>query len=172
MSFPPDPTRRQILYAGTSGGVYKSVDQAGHWEKVNNGLVPPGMVKTSRALNVTSILVDPFEPDTVYAATLSGLYKTVDGGQAFNPFAAEAYRVFVGQLLYHDMSPEEVKTMAAHGIAFAPPQIDIDKLRAHKDKVVGKLTGGLAGMAKAQAVEKGLGLLDSFIKKRTAAQPK
>jgi hypothetical protein len=37
---------------------------------------------------------------------------TVDGGQAFNPFAAEAYRVFVGQLLYHDMDPEEVKTMA------------------------------------------------------------
>jgi hypothetical protein len=37
---------------------------------------------------------------------------TVDGGQAFNPFAAEAYRVFVGQLLYHGMSPEEVKTIA------------------------------------------------------------
>jgi hypothetical protein len=37
---------------------------------------------------------------------------TVDGGQAFNPFAAEAYRVFVGQLLYHDMDPEQVKTMA------------------------------------------------------------
>jgi photosystem II stability/assembly factor-like uncharacterized protein len=78
-----DPTRRQVLYAGTSGGVYKSVDQAGHWEKVNNGLVPPGMLKTSRALNVTSILVDPFEPETVYAATLSGLYKTVDGGRAW-----------------------------------------------------------------------------------------
>ena len=37
---------------------------------------------------------------------------TVDGGQSFNPFAAEAYRVFVGQLLYHGMSPEEVKTIA------------------------------------------------------------
>ncbi|HEX9153919.1 MAG TPA: DUF6282 family protein [Nitrospira sp.] len=37
---------------------------------------------------------------------------TVDGGQAFNPFAAEAYRVFVGQLLYHGMSPQEVKTIA------------------------------------------------------------
>jgi hypothetical protein len=37
---------------------------------------------------------------------------TVDGGQAFNPFAAEAYRVFVGQLLYHGISPEAVKTMA------------------------------------------------------------
>ena len=83
-----DPTRRQILYAGTSGGVYKSVDQAGHWEKVNNGLVPPGMLKTSRALNVTSILVDPFESDTVYAATLSGLYKTVDGGRAWQRIGA------------------------------------------------------------------------------------
>jgi dihydrolipoamide dehydrogenase len=37
--------------------------------------------------------------------------------------------------------------------AFAAPQVDIDKLRAHKDKVVGKLTGGLAGMAKGRKVE-------------------
>ena len=78
-----DPTRPAILYAGTSGGVYKSLDQAGHWEKVNNGLVPPDMVKTSRALNVTSISVDPYEPDTVYAATLTGLYKSTDGAASW-----------------------------------------------------------------------------------------
>ena len=78
-----DPTRPSILYAGTSGGVYKSVDQAGHWEQVNNGLVPPDMLKTSRALNVTSILVDPYEPDTVYAATLAGLYKTTDAAKSW-----------------------------------------------------------------------------------------
>lgn len=77
------PTQRAILYAGTSGGVYKSIDQAGHWEKANNGLVPPGMVKTSRALNVTSILVDPYEPDTVYAATLAGLYKSTDAAKSW-----------------------------------------------------------------------------------------
>jgi photosystem II stability/assembly factor-like uncharacterized protein len=78
-----DPTRPSILYAGTSGGVYKSIDQAGHWEKVNNGLVPPDMVKTSRALNVTSILVDPYAPDTVYAATLAGLYKSTDAAASW-----------------------------------------------------------------------------------------
>lgn len=55
-------------------------------------------------------------------------------------------------LLHTAAVMEEVKAMAAHGIAFAPPQIDVDKLRAHKDKVVGKLTGGLAGMAKARKV--------------------
>ena len=55
-------------------------------------------------------------------------------------------------LLHTAAVMEEVKAMAAHGIAFGPPQIHIEKLRAHKDKVVGKLTGGLAGMAKARKV--------------------
>src|SRR5574343_1952662 len=39
------------------------------------------------------------------------------------------------------------------GVTFAAPQVAIDKLRAHKEKVVGKLTGGLAGMAKGRKVE-------------------
>jgi photosystem II stability/assembly factor-like uncharacterized protein len=83
-----DPTRPSILYAGTSGGVYKSIDQAGHWEKANNGLVPTDMLKTSRALNVTAIQVDPYEPDTIYAATLAGLYKTTDAAKAWKRIGA------------------------------------------------------------------------------------
>jgi len=47
---------------------------------------------------------------------------------------------------------EEAKSMAAHGIAFGEPTIDLDKLRGYKDSVVGKLTGGLSGMAKARKV--------------------
>ena len=39
------------------------------------------------------------------------------------------------------------------GVSFAAPQVDIDKLRSHKEKVVGKLTGGLAGMAKGRKVD-------------------
>ena len=48
---------------------------------------------------------------------------------------------------------DEAKHVAETGIGFAQPAIDIDKLRAHKAKVVGKLTGGLSGMAKARKVE-------------------
>jgi dihydrolipoamide dehydrogenase len=48
---------------------------------------------------------------------------------------------------------DEVKALAAHGIAFGEPQIDLAKLRGVQDKVVGKLTGGLAGMAKARKVD-------------------
>lgn len=47
---------------------------------------------------------------------------------------------------------DEAKSMAAQGISFGAPEIDLDKLRAHKDSVIGKLTGGLAGMAKARKV--------------------
>src|SRR3990170_3587961 len=47
---------------------------------------------------------------------------------------------------------DEVKHFDAYGISFAPPEIDLDKLRAHKGKVVGKLTGGLSAMAKMRKV--------------------
>ncbi|MFV0371226.1 MAG: dihydrolipoyl dehydrogenase [Azonexus sp.] len=48
---------------------------------------------------------------------------------------------------------EEAQHATDLGVSFAPPQVDIDKLRAHKDKVVGKLTGGLVGMAKGRKVD-------------------
>jgi dihydrolipoamide dehydrogenase len=48
---------------------------------------------------------------------------------------------------------EEAKHFADLGIEYAPPKVDLDRLRAHKDNVVGKLTGGIAAMAKGRKVE-------------------
>ncbi|ALS63995.1 dihydrolipoyl dehydrogenase [Pandoraea apista] len=48
---------------------------------------------------------------------------------------------------------EEAQSLGHHGISFGKPEIDLDKLRAYKESVVGKLTGGLAGMAKMRKVE-------------------
>ncbi len=47
---------------------------------------------------------------------------------------------------------DEVSHMSALGIDFGAPTVDINKLRTHKEKVVGKLTGGLAAMAKMRKV--------------------
>ncbi|MFM7848907.1 MAG: biotin/lipoyl-containing protein, partial [Rubrivivax sp.] len=47
---------------------------------------------------------------------------------------------------------DEVSHMADLGVAFGAPQLNIDKLRGHKEKVIGKLTGGLAAMAKMRKV--------------------
>lgn len=48
---------------------------------------------------------------------------------------------------------EEVKHFDSLGVAFDAPTIDLDKLRAHKSAVTGKLTTGLTFMAKARKVE-------------------
>lgn len=42
--------------------------------------------------------------------------------------------------------------LSEHGISFGEPQVDLGKLRAWKDRAVGKLTTGLAGMAKMRKV--------------------
>jgi len=47
---------------------------------------------------------------------------------------------------------DETAAMAAHGVSFAKPEIDIDKLRGYKEKVIGKMSNGIAGMAKARKV--------------------
>ena len=47
---------------------------------------------------------------------------------------------------------DEAANFAGIGVEFGKAKIDIDKLRAHKSKVVAKLTGGLNVMAKARKV--------------------
>ncbi|MCB9944779.1 MAG: dihydrolipoyl dehydrogenase [Geminicoccaceae bacterium] len=56
-------------------------------------------------------------------------------------------------LLHAAKVMSEAQEMSAHGISFSKPKIDIDKLREWKEGVVGKLTGGLSGMAKQRKVE-------------------
>ncbi|CAB3679821.1 dihydrolipoyl dehydrogenase [Paraburkholderia rhynchosiae] len=56
-------------------------------------------------------------------------------------------------LLHTALVIDEAEALGAHGITFAKPQIDLDKLRDFKSGVVKKLTGGLAGMAKMRKVE-------------------
>ncbi|QOC22365.1 dihydrolipoyl dehydrogenase [Wenzhouxiangella sp. AB-CW3] len=53
----------------------------------------------------------------------------------------------VGQVI------DAAQHLGSHGVKFGQPELDIDKLREFKDEVVGKLTGGLGGMAKKRKVE-------------------
>ena len=47
---------------------------------------------------------------------------------------------------------DEARHFADLGVTFGKPQVDMAKLLTHKNKVVGKLTGGLAAMAKMRKV--------------------
>ena len=61
-------------------------------------------------------------------------------------------------LLHTSAVIQETRDMSAHGVTFGEPVIDIDKLRSFKEGVIGKLTGGLAGLAKQRKVTVAHGL--------------
>ena len=56
-------------------------------------------------------------------------------------------------LLHVAAVTDEARALASHGVTFGEPKVDLAKLRAFKEKVVGKLTGGLVGMARLRKVE-------------------
>jgi dihydrolipoamide dehydrogenase len=55
-------------------------------------------------------------------------------------------------LLHTAAVVDAARALAAHGVAFGEPKLDLAKLREFKNKVIGKLTGGLAAMAKMRKV--------------------
>jgi dihydrolipoamide dehydrogenase len=55
-------------------------------------------------------------------------------------------------LLHAAAVMDAARGLAAHGVSFGEPKVDLAKLREFKNKVVGKLTGGLASMAKLRKV--------------------
>lgn len=56
-------------------------------------------------------------------------------------------------LLHTGKVIEEAAALDQHGVSFGEPFVDLDKLRDYKEKVVARLTGGLAGMAKKRKIE-------------------
>jgi dihydrolipoamide dehydrogenase len=55
-------------------------------------------------------------------------------------------------LLHTAAIMDAARALAEHGVSFGEPKLDLAKLRGFKEKVVGKLTGGLAAMAKMRKV--------------------
>ena len=78
-----DPVNPDIVYIGTGNlasgdlaaggdGVYKSMDGGMTWRRVVNGLL---------SFTVQDVVVDLFDPNTVYVATEGGIYRSSNGGE-------------------------------------------------------------------------------------------
>ncbi|KAF1858270.1 hypothetical protein Lal_00014771 [Lupinus albus] len=91
----------------------------------------------------------------------SAAFRSADLGM--NTVLVEKYATLGGVCLNVGCIPSKALLHVAHiidetahfgdlGVSFAKPEIDIDKLRAYKDKVIKTMTGGLAGMAKSRKV--------------------
>jgi dihydrolipoamide dehydrogenase len=98
------------------------------------------------------------------AADLGKSVVLVDRGERLGGVCLNIGCIPSKALLHAARVIAETKEMAAHGLSFAEPQIDIDKLRDWKESVVKRLTGGLAGLAKQRKVEvvRGNGMFTSM----------
>jgi dihydrolipoyl dehydrogenase len=98
------------------------------------------------------------------AADLGKSVVLVDRGERLGGVCLNIGCIPSKALLHAARVIAETKEMAAHGLSFAEPQIDIDKLRDWKESVVKRLTGGLAGLAKQRKVEvvRGTGMFTSM----------
>lgn len=67
------PSKPGVLYAGTSDGLYQSLDRGATWKRV--------LKLRSAGSAVTVIRIDPDRPDAVYAGTEEGVYRSLDGGK-------------------------------------------------------------------------------------------
>ena len=86
------------------------------------------------------------------AADLGKKVVLVDSGATLGGVCLNVGCIPSKALLHAARVIAETKEMSEHGITFGAPAIDVDKLRAWKDGVVGRLTGGLAGLAKQRKV--------------------
>jgi photosystem II stability/assembly factor-like uncharacterized protein len=111
---PQDP---QTVYAGTGEGAFKSTDGGTTWQAVNSGLVgkETAQEREHRRLEgyVYELVLDPRDPDVVYAATWErGLLKTSDGGSSWRSVGLKAvYSVVV------DPANPEIVYAGAAGVA-------------------------------------------------------
>jgi photosystem II stability/assembly factor-like uncharacterized protein len=91
-----DPQNPSTLYVGTVYGIFKSTDGGAGWSPVNSGLPPfeTGLPPfPNEAPYFDSVVVDPQQPDTVYAVIAQSngwrIFKTTTGGASWSEAATE-----------------------------------------------------------------------------------
>jgi photosystem II stability/assembly factor-like uncharacterized protein len=67
-----DPARPGTVYAGTTKGLFKTIDAGASWTRIEKGLADT---------YISVLLVDPQAPDILYAGTRRGVHKSIDKGE-------------------------------------------------------------------------------------------
>lgn len=69
------------LYACSNVGLFRSTDSANHWVEADTGISARPSVSTGiLARTVTSLVIDPVSPSTLYASSYYGIFRSSDSG--------------------------------------------------------------------------------------------
>jgi photosystem II stability/assembly factor-like uncharacterized protein len=100
-----DPQRPNVLYAGTTGGVYRTINATESWEKTSTGMVASDAKMASMALGVNGLLVDPTNSDVVYAGTTNGLYKSTDQAEHWTKIGGSIQHAYISAIQLDPTNP-------------------------------------------------------------------
>jgi photosystem II stability/assembly factor-like uncharacterized protein len=100
-----DPADPKIVYASACSGIYKSVDAAGDFKKIQ------GIPNTAR--RTRKLMQDPQHLNTIYAGTTEGLYRTLDGGDHWDRMTASD--VIVNDVYVDPANSSHVLLATDHG---------------------------------------------------------
>ncbi|MDR5651472.1 dihydrolipoyl dehydrogenase [Ruixingdingia sedimenti] len=87
------------------------------------------------------------------AADLGRQVVLVDRGETLGGVCLNVGCIPSKALLHVAKVIEDAADMGAHGLSFGAPQVDLDGIRGYKAGVVGRLTGGLAALARRRKVQ-------------------
>lgn len=165
-----DPTDEARVYAGTTEGLFRSADAGATWTKIDpryvseitvapNGVVyalaegavasftSGGAVVPTASVGLStyaySLQSDPVDPDTAYAGTPQGVYKTADGGQHWVKLPTTGLQSqFVSAIVAR--SPSHLLVATSRGTA----SIDLSPLNASVEPA-GNVTANTAELSGA-----------------------
>jgi photosystem II stability/assembly factor-like uncharacterized protein len=75
-----NPANSLIVYALTTSDVFKSLNGGASWTPVSNGLGYLGIFLSTFSASFNLLVIDPLQPETLYAGSYFGVYKTINGG--------------------------------------------------------------------------------------------
>ena len=94
-----DPINTDIVFAGTTQGLFKSTNQGDQWVKIGQQL---------NDVYISGIQLDPTHPQTLYLATSDGVQKSIDGGETWKLKDAGLDATSIRSI---EMSPQNPKTL-------------------------------------------------------------
>jgi len=71
-----DPLHTDVIYAGTTNGLFKTVNKGMSWTKIATNLADP---------YVSCLLANPQDPSHIYMGTSEGVFKSLDSGATWSP---------------------------------------------------------------------------------------
>jgi photosystem II stability/assembly factor-like uncharacterized protein len=69
-----DPVNPDIVYAGTTKGLFRTADKGERWKRIGQSLLDPF---------VSSIVIHPTEPSLIYIGGPGGVWKSIDSGKTW-----------------------------------------------------------------------------------------